>query len=130
MDWAIPGSNAKFREWRFRPDLHQTIGRVFPTSEEKFPEDRLAIAEVLMTAGITQALWSVDSVQCLPRERWREASIDEAAREIPYPKPWNTAAPYDLAYWTIETLSGLSGPEHFRDYVSPDGLSLEAFVPS
>lgn len=129
MEWAAPGSLAKFREWRFRPELRRTIERVFPTAEDKFPEDRRAIAEVLVVDGIVQALWSVDSRECLPRERWLEASIDEVSLEIPYVKPGASNGPYDLGYWVIETLSGLSAPAHFREYVSVDGLTLEEFVP-
>ena len=128
--WAVPGSLAKFGEWRFRPELRQSIESVFPASEDKCPEDRLAVAQLLLSEGIMQALWSVDSVECLPRDRWTIESAAEAAREIPYLRPGDPRGPYDLAFWTIETLSGLAAPEHFRGYVGDDGLTLEPFLPS
>jgi len=126
MAWAVPGSLERFREWRFRPHIYRTLSSVFPPDEDKPPEDRDAVAEVLLTDGVVQALWSVDSAECLPRDRWLRASIEQVAREIPYIKPGSARGPYDLAYWTIEFLSGLSAPAHFREYVSADGLTLEA----
>lgn len=130
MEWAVKGSLERFGEWRFRPGLYQTIAGAFPLLEDKEPGDREAIATVLLDDGVVRALWSVDSAQCLPADLRRQVSIREVSEEIPYVKPGSVRGPYDLAFWTLEFLSGLSGPEHFRDYVSPDHLALEELAPS
>lgn len=120
---AVPGSLVDHREWRFRPALRTALSLAFPRA---VPEDRWAVAEALLADGIVQALWSIDSAECLDRKLWRDASVETVALEIPAPR---LQVPYDLVGWTLETLSGMSGPDHFHSYVSDDGLSLEPLVP-
>lgn len=124
--WTAHDSIARFGEWRFAPGLREAIEAVFPAATtHPAPESRLVIAEFLLKEGIVQALWSVDSAECLPRDRWLGVSIDEVAAEIPYVVVDGT---YDLALWTIEDLCSMPDPSHFREYVSADGLDLEPFV--
>lgn len=125
LDWALRDSIKRFGEWRFRPNLRESIEAVFPVSVEASPDSRLVVAELLLAEGIVQALWSIDSFECLPIDRRHGVSIDEVASEIPYVV---VDGVYDVGLWTIENLSSLPDPAHFREYLSVDELSLESFV--
>lgn len=134
MEWALAGSLQRLGQWAFRPELYSGLSRAFPPAAPSVPEDRAIVAEFLLQEGIVEALWSVDSPECLPVDlRWK-ASLEQVTDEIPFLRADSTlgrimGGPYDMALWTIELLSGLSGPEHFRSYVSEDGLILEGFSP-
>ena len=90
------------------------------------PGDIEVLAEVLLRDGMVDALWSVDSSSCLPEElRW-QCSIATVGRHVigshksPMPKE------FDMAHELQTGLGVLASPEHYRAYVSDDGLRLES----
>ena len=121
--WAIPGSLEKHREWRFRVELRFALSKCFPEGlpyANWFWQD--AIAEFLLREGIVQALWSVDAPAPVPEpDRW-DLSVNEVARQIHY------ALGVSISESTIELLSGMGGPEHYRAMLAEDSMKLEPVV--
>lgn len=114
-----------------RPNVRQVLIDAFPPGGIHRREyQHEAAAEVLLREGIVMALWSVTPPDCLPTElRWDEA-LRQVRRELPFrhaPLPVSIAD----AFWEIdqsvaEYLSGMPTAGMVREYVSEDGLALEA----
>lgn len=117
--WAIPKSLATHREHRFVSRLKQEIDEVLGD----LPSDlaRECAASILLREGIVVALWVSKGHQCdrtcsesCAKDEW-EKSVKQVAREIP-----NGPIGENVIY----LLSGMSGPETHRAYVSEDSLVL------
>lgn len=112
--YTVPGSLDRVGEHRMTPTFLATIGQVMGGEDHTW---RDVVAEWLLAEGILQALWSVDSRECLPPEARWVASVAQVAREIPADSP--------VVEGVVELLSGVSDPGHYRSYVSEDSLTLE-----
>lgn len=111
-EWAIKGSLARCHEHKFRPSIKADIAEGLAGLEASLARECAAI--LLLTEGIVQALWASHS-ETARSERFGLA-VAQVIAEIPH-------GPIDEG--VIELLSGLSGPEHYRSYVSEDAIDLE-----
>jgi hypothetical protein len=111
-EWAIKGSLVKYLEHKFVPGLKRDIDEGLLGLEESLARECAAV--LLLTEGIVQALW-VSHSRVPVEDRWTQ-SVLQVASEIP-------AGP--VGEGVIELLSGMSGPEHYRSYVSEDAIDLE-----
>lgn len=112
FEWAIKGSLTKFFEHKFVASLKRYIDEGLAGLEESLARE--CAAALLLTEGIVQALWVSHSLVPL-EERW-SLSVLQVASEIP---------DGPVGEGVIELLSGMSGPEHYRSYVSEDAIDLE-----
>jgi hypothetical protein len=134
--WIVPGSIDSHGQHVLRPQVKRTLIEAFPPGgphQRAFQHE--AAAEVLLREGVIQALWSVDSPECLPEDqRWSE-SLRQAVRELPLSaKGWPEANRTGDGFWEIaeavdELLSGMPSPAMAREYVAEDHLRLEPVEP-
>jgi hypothetical protein len=119
--WVIPDSLERTGRHVLRRELRELITGIFPG--EGFQPGhhfRAAVAESLLRENVLSALWSIDSVECLSVESRWESSITQVSRELPISQGISMAAAID------ELLSGMPTPAMAREYLSEDGLGLEA----
>lgn len=121
--WVIPGSLERFGEHRFHRSFILDIDSVLGDSEALLARE--SAATMLLSLGIVQAMWAIHSTEPLPDGpawvEWRwEAAVRALSDEIP-PGPIGSAV--------VELLSGMSGPEHYRSYMSEDEIPFEVTAP-
>ncbi len=130
--FVVHGSLFEHKAYKFKQELQFALEGCFPAKFSEVLEGVYGLAtisEFLLREGIVQAFWCHN-----PKRRFDVAddlqrAINQLALEIPLAR--NEDGNIDLPFWTIETLSGMSGQEFWKSYISEDGLTLEpiAVVP-